>query len=221
MTNTSRLNNSYHSSIRRKFSRFIINYFAVMKENIKMIFLFEITRLKDSFEYQTWQIEMKNQLIFINFWHYVQIDEFSSSAILIVEISIEKNFKIFVVSSTSKKVRKIRIDNFKIIAIIQNRLKCNNQDLLKNEINVIKTCQILKKSFSSCESKILNDLFIKLWIINLIINQNVIDYVRRFKKTLQNIRKMIIKMFINDNILILYFHLDFDAKYEQYREDYA
>ncbi len=28
-------------------------------------------------------------------------------------------------------------------------------------------------------------------------------------------------MFINDNILILYFHLDFDAKYEQYRKHYA
>jgi hypothetical protein len=42
-TNTSRLSSSYQnkSSIRRKFSRFVI-----MKENIKMIFLFEITRLK-------------------------------------------------------------------------------------------------------------------------------------------------------------------------------
>ncbi len=28
-------------------------------------------------------------------------------------------------------------------------------------------------------------------------------------------------MFINDNILILYFHLDLDAKYEQYREHYV
>jgi hypothetical protein len=32
---------------------------------------------------------------------------------------------------------------------------------------------------------------------------------------------MIIEMFINDNILILYFHLDLDAKYEQYRKHYA
>ncbi len=47
-TNTFRLNSSYHSSIRRKFNRLVI-----MKENIKMIFLFEITRLKDFFEYQT------------------------------------------------------------------------------------------------------------------------------------------------------------------------
>jgi hypothetical protein len=192
-----------------------------MKENIKMIFLFEITRLKDSFEYQTWQIEMRNQLILMNLWHYVEVDEFSSSAILIVEISIEENFSVFVVSSTSKKVRKFRIDNLKTIAIIRNRLKCNDRDLLKNEINVIKTWQILKKSFSSCESKILNDLLIKLWIITLVINQNVIDYVRRFKKTLQDIRKMIIERLINDNILILYFHLDLDAKYEQYREHYV
>ncbi len=32
---------------------------------------------------------------------------------------------------------------------------------------------------------------------------------------------MIIEIFINDNILILYFHLDFDAKYKQYRKHYA
>ncbi len=32
---------------------------------------------------------------------------------------------------------------------------------------------------------------------------------------------MIIEMFINDNILILYFHHDLDAKYEQYRKHYA
>jgi hypothetical protein len=32
---------------------------------------------------------------------------------------------------------------------------------------------------------------------------------------------MIIEMLINDNILILYFHLDLDAKYEQYRKHYA
>jgi hypothetical protein len=164
---------------------------------------------------------MRDQSIFMNLWHYVEIDELSSSAILIDEISIEKNLNVLVVSSTSKKVKKFRIDNLKTITIIRNRLKCNDRKFLKNEINVIKAWQIFKKSFSSCELKILNDLFIKLWIIILIINQNVIDYVRRFKKTLQNIQNMIIEMFINDNILILYFHLDFDAKYEQYQEHYA
>ncbi len=163
---------------------------------------------------------MRNQLILMNFWHYVEVDELSSSTILIVEISIEENLSVFVVS-TSEKVRKFRIDNLKTVTIIRNRLKCNDRDLLKNEINVTRTWQILKKSFSSCESKILNDLFIKLWIIILIISQNVIDYARRFKKTLQDIRRMIIEMLINDNILILYFHLDLDAKYEQYRKHYA
>ncbi len=186
-TNTSRLSSLYHSSICRKFNRFVINHFAIIKNNIKMIFLFEITRLKDSFEYQTWQIEMRNQLIFMNFWHYVEIDEFSSSAILIVEISIEEIFNVFVVSSISKKVKKFRIDNLKTITIIWNRWKCNDQNLLKNEIYVIKTWQIFKKSFSSCESKILNDLLIKLWIIILIISQNVFDYAWRFQKTLQDI----------------------------------
>jgi hypothetical protein len=39
--------------------------------------------------------------------------------------------------------------------------------------------------------------------------------------TIQNIRKMIINVSINDNLFILYFHLNFDAKFEQYREHYA
>jgi hypothetical protein len=38
---------------------------------------------------------------------------------------------------------------------------------------------------------------------------------------MQNIRKMIINVSINDNLFILYFHLNFDAKFEQYREHYA
>jgi hypothetical protein len=38
---------------------------------------------------------------------------------------------------------------------------------------------------------------------------------------IQNIRKMIINVLINDNLFILYFHLNFDAKFEQYREHYA
>jgi hypothetical protein len=38
---------------------------------------------------------------------------------------------------------------------------------------------------------------------------------------MQNIREMIIKMSINDNLFILYFHLNFEAKFEQYREHYT
>jgi hypothetical protein len=38
---------------------------------------------------------------------------------------------------------------------------------------------------------------------------------------MQNIRKMIINVSINDNFFILYFHLNLDAKFEQYREHYA
>jgi hypothetical protein len=104
----------------------------------------------------------QNQLIFMNFWHYVEVDEFSSSTILVVEISIEQNFSVFVVSSTSKKIKKFKIDNLKTIMIIRNWLKCNDRNLLKNEINVIKTWQISKNLFNLCELKILNDLFIKL-----------------------------------------------------------
>jgi hypothetical protein len=38
---------------------------------------------------------------------------------------------------------------------------------------------------------------------------------------MQNIRKIIINVSINDNLFILYFHLNLDAKFEQYREHYA
>jgi hypothetical protein len=38
---------------------------------------------------------------------------------------------------------------------------------------------------------------------------------------MQNIRRMIINMSINNNFFILYFHLNLDAKFEQYREHYA
>jgi hypothetical protein len=39
--------------------------------------------------------------------------------------------------------------------------------------------------------------------------------------TMQNIRKMMINVSINDSLFILYFHLNLDAKFEQYREHYA
>ncbi len=38
---------------------------------------------------------------------------------------------------------------------------------------------------------------------------------------MQNIRRMIIYVSINDNFFILYFYLNFDAKFEQYDEHYA
>jgi hypothetical protein len=107
-----------------------------MKENIKMISLFEITRLKDSFEYQTWQKEMKNQLILINLWHYVEIENVES----VDSISI-----IF------EKFRKIKINNLKAVTLMKNRLKCNDKSFLKDEINAKNAWKILKNSFSSFE----------------------------------------------------------------------
>jgi hypothetical protein len=67
----------------------------------------------------------------------------------------------------------------------------------------------------------LNDLLIKLWIIILVNNQNVTNYAQRFKMTMQNIRRIIINVSINNNFFILYFHLNLDAKFEQYRKHYA
>jgi hypothetical protein len=62
---------------------------------------------------------------------------------------------------------------------------------------------------------------IKLWIIILVNNQDVTNYAQRFKTTMQNIRKIIINVSINDNLFILYFYLSLNAKFEQYREHYA
>jgi hypothetical protein len=59
------------------------------------------------------------------------------------------------------------------------------------------------------------------WTHILVNNQNVTNYARRFKMMMQNIRKMIINMSINDNFFILYFHLNLVTKFEQYREHYV
>jgi hypothetical protein len=104
---------------------------------------------------------------------------------------------------------------------MKNRLKCNDKNFLKDEINAKNAWNFLKNSFNLFESTMLNDLLIKLWIIILVNNQDVTNYIRWFKITMQNIRRMIINVSINDNFFILYFHLNLDAKFEQYREYYA
>jgi hypothetical protein len=177
-------------------NRFRCHRFIMFEKDIKMIFLFEITRLKDSFEYQIWQKEMKNQLIFMNCWFYVEIEN--------VEL-IDFVAFVLIFSVIFEKFRKIKINNFKIVMIMKNRLKCNDKIFLKNEINAKNAWKILKDSFSSFESKMLNDLLIKLWIIIFVNNQNVTNHVRRFKIIMQNIWKMIINVSINDNLFILYF----------------
>ncbi len=145
----------------------------------------------------------------MNFWHYVEIE------------NVELINLIASISVTLEKLRKIKINNLKIVTIMRNRLRCNDKNLLKNEINAKNAWKILKNSFSSFESEMLNDLLIKLWIITFVNSQDVTNYARRFKMTMQNIRRMIINVSINDNLFILYFHLNLDAKFEQYREHYT
>ncbi len=144
----------------------------------------------------------------MNLWHYVKIENVESVDSVLTSINFEK-------------FRKIKINNFKIVTIMKNRLKCNDKNFLKDEINAKNAWKISKNSFSSFESKMLNDLLIKLWIIIFVNNQNVTNYVQRFKMTMQNIRKMIINVSINDNLFILYFYLNLDAKFKQYREHYV
>jgi hypothetical protein len=50
---------------------------------------------------------------------------------------------------------------------------------------------------------------------------NITNYVWWFKMMMQNVRKMIIYMSINNNLFILYFHFYFDAKFKQYHEHYV
>jgi hypothetical protein len=146
----------------------------------------------------------------MNFWHYIEIENVekleSIDSVLIVSILI-----VWVIL---EKLCKIKINNLKIVTIMRNRLKCNDKNFLKNEINAKNAWKILKNSFSSFESKILNDLLIKFWIITFVNDQNATNYARRFKMTMQNFRKMIINVLINDNFFILYFHLNFNAKFE-------
>ncbi len=141
-------------------NRFHHHRFIMFEENIKMISLLKITRLKDFFKYQTWQKEMKNQLIFMNSWHYVEIlnvEQFESiDSILNIIVSIS------IISIILEKLRKIKTNNLKIVTIMKNRLKCDDKNLLKNEINAKNAWKILKNSFSSFESKMLNNLLIKL-----------------------------------------------------------
>jgi hypothetical protein len=159
----------------------------------------------------------------MNFWHYVEIENVESVESIsdAVESVLDAAISISIVSIIFEKLRKIKINNFKVVTIMKNRLKCNDKNFLKDEINAKNAWKILKNSFSSFESKMLNDLLIKLWIITFVNNQNVTNYARRFKMTMQNIRKMIINVSINNNLFILYFHLNLDAKFKQYREHYA
>ncbi len=164
---------------RRQFrlnNRFRRHHFIMFEEDITIIFLFEITRLKDFFEYQTWQKKLKNQLIFMNLWHYVEIKNVESIDLIsnaIVSISI--------VSVIFEKFRKLKINNLKIVTIMKNWLKCNDKNLLKDEINAKNAWKILKNSFNSFESKMLNDLLIKFWIIIFVNNQDVMNYAQWFK----------------------------------------
>ncbi len=155
----------------------------------------------------------------MNLWHYVEIENVEQ--LESVNSALDAVVSISIVSIIFEKLRKIKTNNLKVVTIMRNRLKCNDKNLLKNEINAKNAWKISKNSFSSFESKMLNDLLIRLWIITFVNNQDVTNYARRFKTMMQNIRRMIIYMSINDNLFILYFHLNLDAKFEQYREHYA
>ncbi len=164
---------------------------------------------------------MRNQLILMNFWHYVEIENVEQLELESFNAVLDAVVSISIVSIIFEKLRKIKINNLKVVTIMKNRLKCNDKNLLKNEINAKNAWKILKNSFNSFESEMLNDLLIRFWIITFVNNQNVTNYARRFKTTMQNIRRMIIYVSINDNLFILYFHLNLDAKFKQYREHYA
>jgi hypothetical protein len=71
----------------------------------------------------------------MNLWHYVEIenaesvDSVSGTAVSVSVVSVS------VVSVIFEKLRKIKISNLKAVTIMRNRLKCNDKNLLKDEIN--------------------------------------------------------------------------------------
>jgi hypothetical protein len=74
----------------------------------------------------------------MNLWHYVEIENVESIDSVLASIILEK-------------FRKIKINNFKIVTIMKNRLKCNDKKILKNEINAKNAWKILKNLFNSFE----------------------------------------------------------------------
>jgi hypothetical protein len=96
----------------------------------------------------------------MNFWHYVEIENVKQFEL--INSTLNAIISISIVSIIFEKLRKIKTNNFKVVTIMKNRLKYNDKNLLKNEINAKNAWKILKNSFNSFELKMLNDLLIKL-----------------------------------------------------------
>jgi hypothetical protein len=99
---------------------------------------------------------MKNQFIFMNFWHYIEIENVEQFDL----INIIAIVSILIVLVILEKFRKIKINNFKIVMIMKNWLKYNDNFFLKNEINAKNAWKFLKNLFNSFKSKLLNNLLI-------------------------------------------------------------
>jgi hypothetical protein len=69
----------------------------------------------------------------MNLWHYVEIEnveQFESvNAVLNAVVSVS------IISIIFEELRKIKTNDLKTVTIMKNRLRCNDKNLLKNEIN--------------------------------------------------------------------------------------
>ncbi len=99
----------------------------------------------------------------MNFCHYVEIENVESIESIsdAVKWILNAAISILIASIIFEKFCKIKINKFKILTIMKNRLKCNDKNFLKDEINAKNAWKFLKNSFNSFESKMLNDLLIK------------------------------------------------------------
>lgn len=168
----------------------------------KIISLGSIAKLEDAQGYQTWQSEMKDQLILMDLWTYVEEPDTPEDA-------------------TPAETKTYKNGHNKAVAAMRNRMGYNGRDLIKDHNNAKKAWDEIKTSFSSKGSGILNGLLTKLWSISLATSKDTFDYVHKFKRAVQEINGMSVKVTINPNLLVLLFHLGLGSEFEIYREHYA
>ncbi len=171
---------------------------------------------------------MKKLIDFDELWDYVDNDLLTNISIVNIEVNdiasrldLDKasrnkfviNVFVFfvffvavrVVVNDEAFIVKSRRENLKIVTFLQNRLRYNDKNLIKNELDIKKTWKILKKTFLFKKFEILNN-FMNIFIFIILINsKDVTNYVRRFKQELQNVREISTKMSLFKNFYIYQF----------------
>jgi hypothetical protein len=181
----------------------------------------EIVKLKNESKYRTWIFEIKDQLILMNLWDYVEnnlltnisivsikvnntalrqdLDRTTRSKFVVVALTFDSVFVLSialfaarVVVHNAAVIVNSRRKSLKIVNLLRTCLRYNDKNLIKNELNVKKAWRILKKAFSCKNFEILQNLMNIIIFITMINSKDVTNYVRRFKQKMQNVRKITI-----------------------------